>query len=214
MPTPNSSASGGYLVPAASPAPLEDQALLRFFQQMVVGITGLPGNMVRPYWQAEPPDVPNAGVAWAAFKITKRPNDEYPFVGRNPYGADDGADHLQRHELLEILTSFYDTGVTGVSNSGGSADYYSALFRDGLAIAQNREPLFNIGYGLVRMGEPVTVPVIFKLRWQNRVDLEWAVRREIDRSYPVETLVAAQGDLYTDGGLPPEPFNVTDPETT
>lgn len=214
MPTPNSSASGGYLVPAVSPTPLEDQALLRFFQGMIVGITSLPGTMVRPYWQTEPVDVPDAGVAWAAFKITKRPSDEYPFVGRNPYGADDGADHLQRHELLEILTSFYDTGVTGVGNGGGMADTNAALLRDGLAIAQNRTPLFNIGYGLVRIGDVITVPVIFKQRWQNRVDFEWAVRREIDRSYPVETLVAAQGDLYTDGGLPPEPFNVSNPETT
>jgi hypothetical protein len=207
----NNSATGGYLLPASSPAPLEDQALLRFFQTLIVGITGLPGSLVRPYWQERPPDVPDAGVAWAAFKITKRPSDEYPYVGRNPYGAEDGADHLQRHELLEILTSFYDTGVTGLANTGGSADANAALLRDGLMIGQNREPLFKIGYGLVRIGEVVTLPNLFKQRWQNRVDFEWAVRRQIDRSYPVETLVAATGDLYTDTGLPPEPFNVPSP---
>jgi len=164
--------------------------------------------MVRPFWQTEPPTVPNAGVAWCAFKVTTRPNDEYPFVGRNPYGPDDGADHLQRHELLEIATTFYDTGSTGLNDSGGLADTYASLLRDGLAIAQNRETLVNLGMNVIRMGEPVAVPVILKLRWQNRIDLGWAIRREIDRSYPVLTLTSAESTLNTDTGLPPQPINV------
>jgi hypothetical protein len=205
----NTSSSGGYLSPAPSPAPLEGQALLRFMQQIIVGITGLPGNMVRPYWQEEGPDIPDAGEAWAAFKITKRPSDEYPYVGLPNIPAGSLAYQMQRHEELNILTTFYDLGSTGLNNTGGLADYYVSLFRDGLLIPQNREQLFLSGMGLVKTGDEVTVPVIFKKRWQYRVDLEWVVRRQINRTYNVQTIVSASGDINYDTGLPPQPFNAT-----
>lgn len=206
---PNTSATGGYLLPAAAPAPLEGRALLRFFQQIIVGITGLDGTMVRPYWQEEPPDVPDEGEAWVAFKISRRPSDEYPFVGRLPYAPEDGNDHLQRHEALDILSSFYDTGSTGLNDSGGLADSYASLFKDGLAVPQNREPLYLTGMGLTKVGSVLTVPVLFKKRWQNRVDFEWTVNRQIDRVYPVGIITSATGTIYTDTGLPPQPFSAT-----
>lgn len=202
----NNSSTGGYLAPAAAPAPLEGQALLRFFQEIIVGITGIDGTLVRPFWQAEPPDIPDDSNAWAAFKIARRPSDEYPFIGRLPYAAEDGNDHLQRHEELDIAVTFYDLGSTGPNNTGGQADNYAALLRDGLAVPQNREPLFLVGMGLVKIGDLVTVPELLKLRWQYRVDFEFTIRRQIDRVYPVNTIVSATGNLYTDGGLPPQPF--------
>lgn len=206
---PNSSATGGYLLPTPPPAPLEGQALLRFFQQVIVGITGLPGPSVTPYWQSEPPNAPVAGSAWCAFKITKRPSDEYPYVGFYPNAGLGEGYRMQRHETLEILTTFYDLGSTGKENSGGQADYNCAILRDGLLIPQNREPLVAAGMGLVKTGDAITVPVIFKERWQYRVDLEWVVRRQIDRTYNVLTIVSATGDINYDTGLPAQPFNVT-----
>jgi hypothetical protein len=210
---PNTSATGGYLLPdpAPAPAPLEGQALLRFFQQVIVGITGLPNQLVRPYWQEESPDIPDPSetTAWAAFRIVRRPSDEYPFVGRLPYQAEAGVTTMQRHEVLNIATTFYDLGSTGPNNSGGQADNFAALLRDGLLIAQNREPLTLAGMGLVKTGDLVTVPVVFKSRWQYRVDLEWEVRREISRTYSVLTIVSATGDIYYDTGLPAQPFNAT-----
>jgi hypothetical protein len=204
----NNSSTGGYLAPLPAPAPLQGQALLRFFQQIIVGITGLSGNLVRPYWQTEPPDVPDEGEAWAAFRIARRPSDTFPFIGRLPYQPDDGNDHLQRHEELHVLVAFYDTGSTGLDNSGGLADTYASLLRDGLSVPQNREPLFLAGMGLKTVGEEVQVPVIFKKRWQNRVDFDFVVNRQVDRTYPVNTLVAADGIIYYDNGLPPQPFHV------
>jgi hypothetical protein len=195
--TANTSASGGYLQPASSPAPLEGAALYKFLQQWVVGVTGLDGALVRPRWQPEPPDIPTQYTCWAALGVTRRPSDEYPYSDYNQQAV---AFQLQRHEELLTLTSFYDTGVTG------QADTYAALFRDGAAIAQNREPLVAAGMNLVRVGDLTTVPSLLKLRWLYRVDLEIGIRREIDRSYPVQTLIAAQGDIYTDGGLAPQPF--------
>jgi hypothetical protein len=194
----NDSSTGGYLAPAVSPAPLEGAALLQFFQQIIVGVTGLPGDLVRPYWQTEPPNVPPAGTAWCAFRVDAQPSDEYPFVFRT--SANDG-DHLQRHETLNMLATFYDLG------SGGEADANASLLRDGLAIAQNREVLVNAGMGLVRAGSLTTVPVILKLRWNYRVDLELVFRRQIDRVYPVDSLVGSEGTVNTDTGLPPQAWS-------
>lgn len=199
----NNSSTGGYLLPAPAPTPLEGQALLRFFQAIIVGVSGLDGTMVRPYWQTEPPNVPEQGNAWCAFKIARRPSDEYPFVGRLPYAPEDGADHLQKHEELNISTTFYDTG------SNGLADFYSAQFRDGLSVPQNREPLFLAGMGLTKIGDALTVPELLKKRWLYRVDFEFSVNRQIDRSYPVNTIISAEGTIYYDTGLPPQPWTAT-----
>lgn len=193
----NDSSTGGFLQPAANPAPLEGANLLDFIQAWFVGICGLAGSMVRPRWQAEPPDIPQAGNCWMAFGITNRESDQYPYVEHEA----NGSDALQRHERLDILTSFYDTGVTGL------ADQFASLLRDGTAIAQNREYLTDAGMGLVKAGNLLTVPSLLKQRWLYRVDLEIVIRRQIDRVYPVRSILSTSGDIYTDTGLPPQPFN-------
>jgi hypothetical protein len=184
----NTSASGGYLAPEAVPAPLEGEALLRFIQQFVVGITGLPGDMVRPRWQPEPPNIPSAGEAWAAIGVSARPSDTYPYVGEidTPEG---GVAELQRHEDLNILSSFYGLG------SGSLADEFCARLRDGLSISQNLEPLFHAGMGFISCGVPVAVPSLLKERWLYRVDLPFGIRRAIVRRYPVRTILSAEGEV-------------------
>jgi hypothetical protein len=189
------SSTGGYLLPSGTP-PLEGQALLDFLQAVIVGITGLDGTMVRPYWASEPPNIPDAGTAWCAFKIGARPSDKFPYVRHNPIDADgQGSDTLQRHEALHILASFYDLG------SGGLADGLAAQLRDGLSIPQNREVLTVNNMGLAYTGELVAVPVIVKTRWLYRVDLEVVIRRQIDRTYPVRNVLSAQTTFVTDDGL-------------
>lgn len=190
---PNTSATGGPLTPAAVPAPLEGEALNDFLQEWIVGIVGLAGAMVRPRYQAEPPNIPAAGAAWMAFGTTTRPNDTFPAVWHDSEG--DGADTLQRHETINILCSFYDLGTNGL------ADKYAALLRDGLAIAQNLAPLAAAGMGLVECGETVAVPSLLKIRWLYRVDLPVVLTRQIDRIYPVENIESFQGTLVTDVGV-------------
>lgn len=178
----NTSATGGPLLPNPSPAPapLEGKALLTFLQNFVVGITGMPGAMVRPRWQSEPPNIPQDGNAWAAIGIMRRPSDDWPFIGHVTNTANpQGADQLQRHESLYLLASFYDDGVSGM------ADFYASLLRDGLAIDQNREILQTNGMGLIDCEEMLSVPSLIKVRWLYRVDLPFGIRRAIVREYPV-----------------------------
>jgi hypothetical protein len=188
------SSTGGYLSPAASPAPLEGGALNIVIQQAIVGVTGLAGNYVRPSFQAEPPDSPDAGQAWCAFRYRTRPSDVFPAIVHQSAG--NGQDQLQRHEAIDVLATFYDQGTTG------QADANAALLRDGLAIAQNREALLSNGLVLVSVGELIAVPVLLKQRWMYRVDLPFVLRRVIARDYAVLNVESLGGTIVTDAEPP------------
>lgn len=188
------SAMAGALLPATSPAPLQGAGLNTFLQQLIVGITGLPGMMVRPAFQAEPPDAPDAGDAWAAFRTTSRPADAFPHIAHEdtPSG---GQDVMRRHEVINVLVSFYDLGTNGL------ADFYAELLASGLRLPQNCETLGGGGMGLISVGEPTAVPLLLKMRWLYRVDLPFAVKREIVRVYPILNVLSATGSLITDTGV-------------
>jgi hypothetical protein len=191
--TTNTSATGGYLTPTSTS--LEGKALNDFLHDLVCGITGLDGKMVRQRWQAtDVPNLPQRGEAWCAIGIKNRPRKgTFPQVIHN--GAGDGTDVLTSHETLEILASFYDTGTNG------RADELGALLRDGLGISQNREQLLLNGMGVYEIGELLTVPALVKTVWQNRVDLEFKINRAVDRVYPVENVESLDGVIKTDVGL-------------
>lgn len=188
------SSAPGYLSPAASPAPLQGDGLNTLLQPVIVGITGLPGPMVRPAFQEEPPNIPDAGEAWAAFRYAARPSDTFPSIVHEDT-PDGGQDRLRRHETIEVLVSFYDLGTSGL------ADTYASLLRDGLGIPQNVEPLIAHGMGLVSVGVETTAPVLIKIRWQYRVDLPFTLRREVVRVYPIKSVLTAQVTLEEDSGI-------------
>ena len=185
----NTSASGGYLVPDKAPAPLEGEALEDFFQEIIVGITGLNPKMVRPAWQPEPPNIPQQGNVWCAFHFQDEESDTYPWVGENNDGL---GQQLQRNEQFGVICSFYGTGA------GSSALGTAKVLRDGLAIAQNREPLFNAGMGLIEVTAPQPVPVLVKEIWLYRSDITIRIRRNVVRQYDVLSITSAQVDFTID----------------
>jgi len=154
----------------------------------MVGITGMDGKLVRPRWQPEPPNIPDAGVAWMAFGIASRESDVYPYTA---FISDELGTQLQRHENLHVLCSFYDLGATGNSE----ADALSSLLRDGTAIPQNLELLQQNGFAFVACNEMVTVPSLLKQRWLYRVDLSLHLRRIVVRNYPVLSVESADIEL-------------------
>ena len=179
------SSTGGFLSPSGSP-PLDDDALDDFLQALVVGITGLPGQMVRPRWQEEPPNLPPVGTNWAAIGVTHRTADTFAVEQHD--GSGQGADTLIRHESVDLLCSFY----------GPLAETNGALLRDGLGIAQNREVLQANSMGIVSVGDLTKAPELVKNRWLNRTDLTVVIRRQITRTYPVLNLLSAEITLETD----------------
>lgn len=188
----NDSSTGGYLAPTGTPTPLEDQALLDFFQAIFAGITGIPGTLIRPRWQPTPPNQPSNGTNWMAFGITDRPADEFAYEYHNPAAAGgQGADIVERTEELTILCSFY----------GLNADSNAALLRDGLQVGQNREVLLKNGMALISAGGIVAAPAILNSQWYYKVDMSVRIRRAVVRTYPILNLESAVFSVEDDSGL-------------
>lgn len=195
----NDSSTGGYLDPAASPAPLQGQDFDRFMQQVVVNITGIAGQFVRPRWQPEPPNAPPNSTDWAAIGAIDFNADTFPSVSHVDTDSG-GRDVLFEQEEVAMLVSFF--GPNAVRNA--------AVFRDGLKIAQNREVLASADIAVIDTGRITAVPALMHERWQYRVDLPFNLRRAIRRFYPVLNILSATGSIITDNDPQlMEPINVT-----
>ena len=190
------SSTAGYLTPAA-PIPLDDDALVRFLQAVVVGVTGLDGTLVRPRWQNPDPGRPQRTVTWCGMGITDRRAEGMPAL---VYG--DAGDTLIRYERLRLLCSFY----------GPASEQYAGYLRDGLFIAQNREVMLTAGMVLVGMPDDFThAPELLNDGWLSRTDLDLILRREVRRVYPILAVSGLGGQLIanTSGGLIVEPVTPT-----
>lgn len=181
----NDSSTGGYLSPAVASPPLEDDALTAIFQQMIVGITALPGNMVRPRWQPNPPKQPEPTVNWCALGISVQTLDDGPAIVHNQAG--NGSDTYIRHEQIDVLASFY----------GPAAMQNAQLLSDGLAIPQNLEQLKAQDMNSVDTGQIRAAPDLINEQWIRRYDLQMTFRRKITRSYAVLNILTAQGTVQT-----------------
>lgn len=182
----NDSSTGGYLQPTAPSPPLEDSALDAIFQQLIVGLTGLPGNMVRPRWQPTVPKMPEPTQNWCAIGVTDIDQDFEPTIVHVP--DTEGTDKLYRNEILTLLASFY----------GPAAMQYAAQARDGIFVAQNHGMLVLSGMGLVDVGRLTAAPELLNQQWQRRYDLQFRVRRQVERTYSVLNLLSSDSTLETD----------------
>lgn len=185
------SSSSGFLSPSATPAPLEDDALVNFLQEWIVGITGVAGTNVRPRWQPEPPNIPAENVTWMAFGIIKRVADT--FAAELHVTTGNGYNQIRRHEVIHVLASVY----------GPSANNVAGLLREGMQVAQNREILSLNNMGLVESGDVLQVPELLKEKWLYRVDLEFSIRRQIVRDYAVLNLQSGQATLNNEHYVEP-----------
>lgn len=195
------SATGGYLTPS-SPSPPMDDCLEDILQAVVVGITGLPGDMVRPRWQPRPPKQPEINQDWCAIGVMSSTPDNTPAIVHD--GSGDGSSTLRRHTSLNVLATFY----------GPCAGHYASLLSDGLYIAQNREAMMRDGLALIEV-EPIrSVPSLVNTMWRRTYDLPIRLRRRVDRTYPVLNLTGASGAIHYDGGSVAGPLSTSVPFTT
>jgi hypothetical protein len=173
------SSVAGYLQPTGT-APPEDADLDSIFQQLLVGITGLPGNMVRPRWQAIVPKQPEPATNWCAVGVTGIEHDANSYEQHNPAG--NGSDSLIRHEIITVLCSFYGAGALN----------FASQARDGMYVAQNNSTLDQFEMGLVEVGSIVTAPELVNQQWIRRFDLSMRIRRRVVRTYPILNILSAQ----------------------
>lgn len=184
-----SSQQAGYLRPTASPAyndPLDD-----ILQEAIVGITGIPGNLVRPRWQPEPPQQPSFDTNWCAFGIVRSVVDAFAYEGHDPAG--EGTSSVDRDELLYVLHSFY----------GPDSHAFCEQFRDGFEVGQNRAALLAQGVALMEVGEATILPALLKEKWVKRVDVTVTYRRRTSRVYQVRTIQSADAVLDNERYLTP-----------
>ena len=185
---PNDSSTGGYIQPSSTGGDLNDQALAQFLQQIVVGITGLPGSMVRPRWQAEPPNIPDFGTNWAAIGPGARKREPFAAVIHSPTG--DGSSKVIRNRQIDVLCSFY----------GPAAEANSELLANGLEVPQNREAMQLAGFNLVSAADgPIIAPALLKQRWQYRADVTFTLRQQQQYTYSVLNLEGAAATVYVEG---------------
>lgn len=186
------SVTADYLLPQGTP-PLDGDALDDAFQQAVVGITGLSGSLVRPRWQAQPPQQPDNLTNWAAVGVTTVRNSDYTWFKE----ADDGQSLSQhRQQELNVMVSFY--GPLAVANAN--------LLADGIEIPNNTWGLLAVGIKLIGTENIIRVPDITNAQWINRCDIQIRFRREVVRTYLIPTVLSSTGTLY---GNEPEGQDVT-----
>lgn len=179
---PNTSATGGYLL--QPPFPMYGSALLDFMQSVIVGITGMPGTMVRPAFQPNPPKRPGINVDWCAFFINnQRPEDGVAYIVTDGTGA-----KSTRHETFDLRCTFYGP-------NGGS---YAGRWRDGLEISQNREPLFLAGMAYVESSSTSLLGELVDEQWYERSDITSSFRRQVDREYGILSFASAKGQIVTE----------------
>jgi len=163
---PNTSATGGYLaLTSVAPLSIIEDAL----HDLIAGITGLCGSLVRPRWQPEPPRLPKPGETWCAFGIM---DQTASFPELRHQGAGDGRDEIITQARLTVLTSFY----------GPEGDDAVLLLRDGLHVAQNRAALRAHGLAFESAGEVSRLPELVGTRWLSRTDMTIFFRRETRRT--------------------------------
>lgn len=178
----NDSSTGGFIPPASSPAPLADAALDNLFQQLVVGVTGLPGSLVRPRWQPVVPKQPDPSTNWCAIGVTLLSPDDYPSEVHN--GTGNGSDTQSDHESINVTASFY--GPNAMANA--------KQLRSGLYVAQNRDTLVAAGLNLKEARQLIQAPDLVNEQWIRRWDLTIVFRRQSIYTYSILN-IASPGPL-------------------
>lgn len=174
----------GFLGPSPTET-LTELNWVNFLQATVAGIIGLPGNLVRPRWQPNPPPTPDVSVDWAACGITRSTANFEPYM-HHYASPDPGHDVLRRQEQVNYLVSCY----------GPNAGDNIAILRDGIFVDQNRAGWRENAVGLVEAERITHVPELFRQQWRDRYDLEIVINREVRRVYLVRNLLRARGPIY------------------
>ncbi len=189
----NTSADGGPLLPEdGTPTLSPDDPFDDLLQSLVVGITGMPGHLVRPRWQSVPPSEPEAETDWCAIgQIEDDPGFNY--FERHDGDGDGGlgTTTTQIQSVIRILASFYGPHARG----------YASKFRNGIMVPQNREALFPYGVALQQMpGVARFVPAIVSFQSRPKVDVEFLLRVPSVRVWAIRNIVAVPFTIEPDDG--------------
>lgn len=190
---PNTSATGGVLSPIGV-LPLDDVALDAVFQTLVVGITGLTGDLVRPRWQSAAdvtgglggtPKQPEPSTNWCAIGVTNVKQSDGPWL---VYDEPSNTELYWDHEELTVLATFY----------GPNSQSFMRLLRAGLNVPQNTESLLPFMIRYVGCGPIRTVPELVNQQWIRRQDISLDFRRKVILTYGIDNILISEIHLIDD----------------
>lgn len=176
-----------YILPETLTTPVYGEALEDVFQSVVVGVTGLAPQLVRPRFQPEPPNLPDFSTNWAALGFSgDGTKDKFAYVVQ----IDAFTTQLERDETLQVLFSFY----------GPRCQELCEMFVDGIQLAPNRADLHQrAGCKLVEMKNTRQLPVLMKEKWLKRFDVAGIFRRRVKRIYKGNAIAQFDGvDLHNE----------------
>lgn len=181
MTYPNNSSTGGYLKPQVQPSNFGNLSFEQFLQTVFVGVSGLPGDLVRPKWQLNPPPQPDVLVDWLAIGLAEDDADTFSYQGV----TSSGSNQFMRMEELVVQCTFY----------GPNSLEFMRIVRDGLQLGQNREALKKALMDFVSTSKGMRVPDLVNERWVNRWEMTAYLRRQDMRVYPVLDFVSGSGSV-------------------
>lgn len=175
-----------YIKPSQTTALPRQLTLTQFLQTVFVGISGLPGDFVRPRWQQKPPKRPGIETNWMGIGISNSTPDLNAYLDTQRVGGEDVTKY-ERNEIIEIGCAIY--GPEAIETYG--------LLRDGFQIPNNLAQLNAANMGIVEVGLMRSLPEFLNEQWWNRVECSVFIRRKIQREYPIPTLLSASGQIHT-----------------
>lgn len=150
----------------------------RFMHSVLVGVTALPREMVRPAFQRTPFKMPDYDVNWLAYNLTN-------FTAEKGSGYLKGA-LLERHESFECVCYFY----------GAAAVDYAIVTRDAFELPQNRKALLDNGIGYDGASAIVRVPELVNSQYYEQVNMTLYFSRQVKRRYYVLDFKSGEGKLH------------------
>lgn len=185
IPNNNTTATQGYLAPEIEVPLTAPLTFEQFIQTVLVGVSGLPGSLVRPKWQINPPKQPDVMVNWLAFGLQEEDADTFAYDSIDS----DGNNVFQRMEASTVQCSFYGPDSLAVGRR----------VRDGLQIGQNRQALQSVNADFVSTSKLVRAPDLVNERWVNRWEMSVMLRAQVNRVYPILYFVSVSGNIYAQG---------------
>lgn len=152
------SITGGVLVVAPGPAV---EAVEDVLHDLIAGLTGLAGDLVRPRWQPDPPKQPTPDIDWCAFGITGDTEEAAQLI----HGDDSARVHTE--DLLTVLVSFY----------GPLAADLAKVVRRGLHVPPSRAWLRKHDLALVEIGALTPAADFVGAAWTRRIDMPLTIRQ-------------------------------------
>jgi len=175
---------------------LSGAAFNKILHDWLMGLTGLPGNMIMPRWQIVPPNLPDSNVTdWMTFGVTRKERPGGAYIRHQPgdsaIGLANGYDQNVRWENFSLLCSIY----------GPNQEFTETSISQGLFINQNNEQLLLNQIRPLGTDTTVIIPELIKSLWITRWDLSINLSRQIVFNYAIENLLSAVGFVETDSGI-------------